>query len=447
MGFPVHQGRREGRGPDLPGPPLPGLRPARGAWRSAATPEIRLRKPEEDGGGTAFADLRLEARRPDRNEEARRGPEEALPPGLRLLDAPRARPAPLRRPVQLRRVLGLRLRDPDGHARGPARPSPSCPSATARWPSSFPRTRSPSSATTTRRSRARPPTGWPGASTSSSSARCDRERRPSASSSRCSWPSSPRTSACWSSYLVTRLLEECTEPARQLRPAGRPLRRDEHAGQDAGRALQGRGLLQRRPVRPSGAHRTHGRRGGPSHARPPRPIGPRSGPRSSARSSSTRWAREERHAFGAHFTNPADIMKIVGPTIVEPWRELIENATTLKRLGELLQPHAALHRAGPGLRLAATSSTSPTGRSSGWRPALLERTAELSKKGMPAQRQLGLRDRAPNFYGMDINALRRGAGQGHHDDRPQARHRRAAHHRARPCRWTIWTRTSSRRTR
>src|SRR4051812_34979698 len=44
---------------------------------------------------------------------------------------------------------------------------------------------------------------------------------------------------------------------------------------------------------------------------------------------------EARHAFGAHYTSPADIMKIVGPTIVEPWREQIEGAKTLKRLFEL----------------------------------------------------------------------------------------------------------------
>jgi hypothetical protein len=45
---------------------------------------------------------------------------------------------------------------------------------------------------------------------------------------------------------------------------------------------------------------------------------------------------EERHAFGAHFTSPVDIMKIVGPTIVEPWRERIENATTQRELRALL---------------------------------------------------------------------------------------------------------------
>ncbi len=45
---------------------------------------------------------------------------------------------------------------------------------------------------------------------------------------------------------------------------------------------------------------------------------------------------KERHAFGAHFTHPSDIMKIVGPTIVEPWREQIEGAKTRTRLNELL---------------------------------------------------------------------------------------------------------------
>ena len=44
---------------------------------------------------------------------------------------------------------------------------------------------------------------------------------------------------------------------------------------------------------------------------------------------------KERRAFGAHFTSPVDIMKIVSPTIVAPWRELIENASTIKRLIEL----------------------------------------------------------------------------------------------------------------
>ena len=46
--------------------------------------------------------------------------------------------------------------------------------------------------------------------------------------------------------------------------------------------------------------------------------------------------KEERHAQGAHFTHPADIMKIVKPTITDPWAEQIDGAKTAKRLGELL---------------------------------------------------------------------------------------------------------------
>src|SRR5438477_9613161 len=36
--------------------------------------------------------------------------------------------------------------------------------------------------------------------------------------------------------------------------------------------------------------------------------------------------KEERHAFGAHFTSEFDIRKVVGPTIVRPWRERIDAA-------------------------------------------------------------------------------------------------------------------------
>lgn len=39
--------------------------------------------------------------------------------------------------------------------------------------------------------------------------------------------------------------------------------------------------------------------------------------------------KEQRHATGAHFTSAVDIMKVVGPTIVEPWTRLIDSTTTL----------------------------------------------------------------------------------------------------------------------
>ncbi|MER8460718.1 N-6 DNA methylase [Mesorhizobium sp. M0482] len=42
--------------------------------------------------------------------------------------------------------------------------------------------------------------------------------------------------------------------------------------------------------------------------------------------------KEQRHAFGAHYTSEADIQRIVGPTIVRPWRERIDAAKTMKEL-------------------------------------------------------------------------------------------------------------------
>jgi SAM-dependent methyltransferase len=44
----------------------------------------------------------------------------------------------------------------------------------------------------------------------------------------------------------------------------------------------------------------------------------------------------ERAAAGAHYTSPVDIMRIVGPTIVEPWQEMIDGANTIEKLDALL---------------------------------------------------------------------------------------------------------------
>jgi type II restriction/modification system DNA methylase subunit YeeA len=45
--------------------------------------------------------------------------------------------------------------------------------------------------------------------------------------------------------------------------------------------------------------------------------------------------QERRHAIGAHFTSEADIQKVVLPTIVSPWQERIDRATSLKDLEAL----------------------------------------------------------------------------------------------------------------
>jgi len=108
----------------------------------------------------------------------------------------------------------------------------------------------------------------------------------------------------------------------------------------------------------------------------------------------------ERHALGAHFTNAADIMKIVGPTIVEPWREQIEGAKTVKRLKELLQ---RIHHftvldpacgSGNFLYIAYRELKRLEVR-------LYERLQEMSAKADPAQLVFGFVT-ASNFYGMDI---------------------------------------------
>ena len=44
----------------------------------------------------------------------------------------------------------------------------------------------------------------------------------------------------------------------------------------------------------------------------------------------------ERHKYGAHFTSEADILKIVTPTVIRPWKEKLEKAETLQELSGLL---------------------------------------------------------------------------------------------------------------
>jgi len=111
--------------------------------------------------------------------------------------------------------------------------------------------------------------------------------------------------------------------------------------------------------------------------------------------------KEERHAYGAHFTHPTDIMKIVGPTIVEPWRKVIEEADSLKRLRLLwqrMQDYTVLDPAcgsGNFLYLAYRELKRLEAR-------IFERQAELSGQVSSAQRILGYVS-ARQFFGLDIN--------------------------------------------
>ncbi|MDP5337775.1 MAG: N-6 DNA methylase [Nodularia sp. (in: cyanobacteria)] len=47
--------------------------------------------------------------------------------------------------------------------------------------------------------------------------------------------------------------------------------------------------------------------------------------------------KEERHALGAHYTSPADIQKVILPTIVRPWQQRIDAANKLNELLALRQ--------------------------------------------------------------------------------------------------------------
>lgn len=111
--------------------------------------------------------------------------------------------------------------------------------------------------------------------------------------------------------------------------------------------------------------------------------------------------KEARHATGAHFTSPVDIMKVIGPTIVDPWTELIESASTLGRLKELLsriEHFSVLDPAcgsGNFLYVAYREMKRLEAR-------IYERMATEYKSVDPKQRPFGFVS-ARNFYGMDIN--------------------------------------------
>jgi SAM-dependent methyltransferase len=115
-------------------------------------------------------------------------------------------------------------------------------------------------------------------------------------------------------------------------------------------------------------------------------------------------AVDERRAFGIHFTRPTDIMKIVQPTIIEPWTEQIEGAKTLTRLHELLdrlQHFSVLDPAcgsGNFLYIAYRALKRLEAR-------IYERIdAEFPSRAEPGQVRLSFLS-AQNFHGLDINPL------------------------------------------
>jgi SAM-dependent methyltransferase len=109
---------------------------------------------------------------------------------------------------------------------------------------------------------------------------------------------------------------------------------------------------------------------------------------------------EARHAYGAHYTSPVDIMKIVGPTIVEPWRAQIEKAKSLGALKKLLARIENFHVLDPAcgsgnfLYVAYRELKRLEAR-------IYERMAEYASV-KSEQRPFGFVT-ARNFHGLDIN--------------------------------------------
>ncbi len=111
--------------------------------------------------------------------------------------------------------------------------------------------------------------------------------------------------------------------------------------------------------------------------------------------------KEARHATGAHFTSPSDIMKVVGPTIVAPWSALIEKADTLTGLQTLL---AAIEN----FTVADVACGSGNFLYVSYRElkrleARIYQRMEAEYKSIDSkQRAFGFLS-GRNFYGMDIN--------------------------------------------
>lgn len=114
---------------------------------------------------------------------------------------------------------------------------------------------------------------------------------------------------------------------------------------------------------------------------------------------------ESRRALGAHYTHAADIMKVVGPTIVTPWRERIENLETVREAerlkGELLNFKILDPACGSGnfLYIAYREMRQLEAR-------LREKDAELRRAAGLAEDQ-GLLDFFPltNMHGIEIDSF------------------------------------------
>jgi methylase of polypeptide subunit release factors len=113
--------------------------------------------------------------------------------------------------------------------------------------------------------------------------------------------------------------------------------------------------------------------------------------------------KDERHAYGAHFTSEVDVMKVVRPTLVEPYQARIEAATNLAELGAIEQELLALRVLDPAcgsgnfLYLAYRALRK-------LEKLLQERENELRRGGNVTPMRLAFVS-PHQFHGIDINAF------------------------------------------
>jgi SAM-dependent methyltransferase len=113
--------------------------------------------------------------------------------------------------------------------------------------------------------------------------------------------------------------------------------------------------------------------------------------------------KDERHAYGAHFTSELDVMKVVRPTLVEPFQARIEAATSLAELAAIEQELLALRVLDPAcgsgnfLYLAYRALRKLEKR-------LQEREDELRRGANVTPMRLAFVS-PHQFHGIDINAF------------------------------------------
>ncbi len=113
---------------------------------------------------------------------------------------------------------------------------------------------------------------------------------------------------------------------------------------------------------------------------------------------------EERHAYGGHFTTANDIMKIVRPTITQPWRDAIQKAAAGPRPVEKLEQ---LHNRMQRYRVLDPACGSGNFLYLAYRELkrlendLFERLATVSRSKDKTQRLSFVTAR--QFFGLDIN--------------------------------------------